>query len=153
MFNRFKEKLSGFKEALSSKIAEKVSAAGLKAEPKSGEDELKAHEARAIETSAEKSPDKSPITSPVKSPDKKSKQKAESLRSGSSVTQVLPSEKGEANKPKNRFSFLEKAKSLVFEQEIILEEKDLDDPLWASGDGTAGERCGPSGGRRDRQSR
>ncbi len=130
MFNRFKEKLSGFKEALSSKIAEKVSAAGLKAEPKSGEDELKAHEARAIETSAEKSPDKSPVTSPVKSPDKKSKQKAESLRSGSSVTQVLPSEKGEATKPKSRFSFLEKAKSLVFEQEIILEEKDLDEPMW-----------------------
>ncbi len=42
----------------------------------------------------------------------------------------MPSEKGEANKPKSRFSFLEKAKSLVFEQEIILEEKDLDEPMW-----------------------
>ncbi len=34
-------------------------------------------------------------------------------------------------KPKNRFSILDKAKSLVFEQEIILDEKDLTDPLWA----------------------
>ena len=43
-----------------------------------------------------------------------------------------PSKKGEANnKPKSRFSFLEKAKSLVFEQEVILEEKDLDEPMWA----------------------
>ena len=126
MFNRFKEKLSGFKEALSSKIAEKVSASGLKAEPKSGEDELKAREVRAEETSLDKSPDKSP----VKSADKESKQKAESLRSESSATQALPPEKGEANKPKSKFSFLEKAKSLVFEQEIILEEKDLDEPMW-----------------------
>ncbi len=126
MFNRFKEKLSGFKEALSSKIAEKVSASGLKAEPKSGEDELKAREVRAEETSLDKSPDKSP----VQSADKKSKQKAESLRSESSATQALPPEKGEASKPKSKFSFLEKAKSLVFEQEIILEEKDLDEPMW-----------------------
>jgi len=126
LFNRFKEKLSGFKEALSSKIAEKVSASGLKAEPKSGEDELKAHEVRAEETSLDKSPDKFP----VKSADKKSKQKAESLRSESSATQALPSEKGEPSKPKSKFSFLEKAKSLVFEQEIILEEKDLDEPMW-----------------------
>ena len=126
MFNRFKEKLSGFKEALSSKIAEKVSASGLKAEPKSDEDELKDREVRALETSA----DKSPVKSTVKSTDKKSKQMAESIRSESSATQALPSEKGEANKPKSRFSFLEKAKSLVFEQEIILEEKDLDEPMW-----------------------
>ncbi len=126
MFNRFKEKLSGFKEALSSKIAEKVSASGLKAEPKSGEDEQKASEVKAAETSA----DKSPVKSTVKSTDKKSKQKTESIRSESSTTQALPPEKGEANKPKSRFSFLEKAKSLVFEQEIILEEKDLDEPMW-----------------------
>ena len=126
MFNRFKEKLSGFKEALSSKIAEKVSASGLKADPKSDEDELKAREVRAEETSLDKSPDKSP----VKSTDKKSKQKAESLRSESSATRALPPEKGEPSKPKSKFSFLEKAKSLVFEQEIILEEKDLDEPMW-----------------------
>ncbi len=68
MFNRFKEKLSGFKEALSSKIAEKVSASGLKAEPKSEADEQKAGEVKAAETSTDKSP--------VKSIDKKSKQKS-----------------------------------------------------------------------------
>ena len=74
MFNRFKEKLSGFKEALSAKIAEKVSASGLKAEPKSGEDGLKAGEVEAAETST----DKSPVKSTDKSADKKSKQKTES---------------------------------------------------------------------------
>ena len=36
-----------------------------------------------------------------------------------------------AAKPKSRFSFFEKAKSLVFEQEVILDEKDLDEPMWA----------------------
>ena len=35
------------------------------------------------------------------------------------------------SKPKGRFSFLEKAKAMVFEQEIILDEKDLEEPLWA----------------------
>ena len=40
-------------------------------------------------------------------------------------------EKIKDTKPKNRFSFLEKAKSLVFEQEVILEEKDLEDSMWA----------------------
>ncbi|HEX7445370.1 MAG TPA: signal recognition particle-docking protein FtsY [Methanothrix sp.] len=127
MFNRFKEKLSGFKEALSAKIAEKVTTASdAKAEPKSGEDGLKAGEVEAAETST----DKSPVKSPVKSEDKKSKQKTEPLSSESSMARALPSEKGEANKSKSRFSFLEKAKSLVFEQEIILEEKDLDEPMW-----------------------
>ena len=77
MFNRFKEKLSGFKEALSAKIAEKVSTSGLKAEPKSEEDELKASEVEAVETSAD-SADKSPVKSTDKSADKKSKQKTES---------------------------------------------------------------------------
>ncbi|HNX09943.1 MAG TPA: signal recognition particle-docking protein FtsY, partial [Methanothrix sp.] len=42
------------------------------------------------------------------------------------------SDRAEVNsKPKSRFSFLEKAKSLIFEQEVILEEKDLEEPMWA----------------------
>ena len=122
MFNRFKEKLSGFKEALSTKIAEKVSASaasGAEAEPEPGENELKASEVKTAEVSA----------------DKKAPQKAKFCISIRASGADLPSKhrlprKARPTKPKSRFSFLEKAKSLVFEQEIILEEKDLDEPMW-----------------------
>ena len=83
MFSRFKEKLSGFKEALASKLQEKVA---LNEEQKKDEAE-----------------------------------KVQAPNSSNNIT----------TKPKNRFSVLEKAKSLVFEQEIILDEKDLNDPMWA----------------------
>jgi fused signal recognition particle receptor len=120
LFNRFKEKLSGFKESLSTKIAEKVSAStasDAKAELESEENELTAPEVKTAEAS----------------PDKKAPQKAGSASasaSHASASQASPAEKGEVSKPKSKFSFLEKAKSLVFEQEIILEEKDLDEPMW-----------------------
>jgi fused signal recognition particle receptor len=115
LFNRFKEKLSGFKEALSTKIAEKVSASGAEAEPEPEENELKASEVETAEVPA----------------DKKTLQKASfASASDASASHASPAEKGEANKPKSKFSFLQKAKSLVFEQEIILEEKDLDEPMW-----------------------
>lgn len=87
MFSRFKERLAGFKEALASKIQEKVSS----------------------------------------SADKGMRQEA----SGPSAQPQQPVEPRGAEPPRNRFSFLEKAKSLVFEQEVILEEKDLDEPLFA----------------------
>lgn len=53
--------------------------------------------------------------------------------SGSAKGEPLakPSDNGEAKNKKGRFSFLQKAKTLVFEQEIILEEKDLEEPMWA----------------------
>ncbi len=44
---------------------------------------------------------------------------------------MYPEKAAGDNKPKSRFSFLEKAKSLIFEQEVILEEKDLEEPMWA----------------------
>ncbi len=128
MFSRFKEKLSGFKEALSSKIAEKVSQAEKIAGTVNGrpdtamsEDENEVHglraEARAVSSPAEKD--------------------TEVRRSSESPQSTLPAgssaqEKADAdNKAKGRFSFLEKAKSLIFEQEVILEEKDLEEPMWA----------------------
>jgi fused signal recognition particle receptor len=95
LFSRFKEKLSGFKEALSSKLQEKV---GLNAEPKSAS-------ARTAE----------------------GQKKPESIQETGSRDSSINS----SAKPKNRISVLEKAKSLVFEQEIILDEKDLNDPMWA----------------------
>ena len=128
MFSRFKEKLSGFKEALSSKIAEKVSQAEKAtgtingrpdtavAEDENGAQGLRA-EAKAVSPPAEKG--------------------SEVKRSSGSSQPTLPTgplaqEKADANnKAKGRFSFLEKAKSLIFEQEVILEEKDLEEPMWA----------------------
>jgi fused signal recognition particle receptor len=112
LFNRFKEKLSGFKDALTSKIQEKVSQAeeitGIKLDQKP---ELKGHDASKNAASS----------------DQAVKQKLPSLNDA----KADPIKKNESTKPKNRFSFLEKAKSLVFEQEVILEEKDLEGPMWA----------------------
>lgn len=67
--------------------------------------------------------------------------------SGSATKEPLakPLDNGETKNKKGRFSFLQKAKTLVFEQEIILEEKDLEEPMGI-GDGPHGERCRPSGG-------
>jgi fused signal recognition particle receptor len=119
LFNRFKEKLSGFKEALSTKIQEKVGKAEGLTEPeeveKSGERALHAAPA-ATKASAVSGAD----------------QIADRMNdAGDSVTEVSGSATAQPVKPKNRFSFMEKAKSLVFEQEVILEEKDLEEPMWA----------------------
>jgi len=120
LFSRFKEKLSGFKEALSSKIAEKVSLAEKvsgKKDEKPGDKEI-GSQAKAIASPADRNAaqEKSSATSP----------------SLSRASPVNPPKNGEANnKSKSRFSFLEKAKSLIFEQEVILEEKDLEEPMWA----------------------
>ena len=78
MFSRFKEKLSGFKEALSTKIAEKVSQAEKIAEKVNGrpdqlsaEDEKEAKslpsEAKAISSPAERSTEdnRAPASSPI----------------------------------------------------------------------------------------
>jgi fused signal recognition particle receptor len=121
LFSRFKEKLSGFKEALSSKIAEKVSLAEKiagKKEDKPGDKDIIGNQAKAL-PAAEKN-----------AAQEKSGSGA-NLSSASPAKAPLFPEKAEANKPKSRFSFLEKAKSLIFEQEIILEEKDLVEPMWA----------------------
>ena len=120
MFSRFKEKLSGFKEALSSKIAEKVSLAEKIAGKKDdGEKEIDSQAKALPAADANAAFEKSPASSAT-------------LSSASPAKPSQIPEKAEANnKPKSRFSFLEKAKSLIFEQEVILEEKDLVEPMWA----------------------
>ena len=130
MFNRFKEKLSGFKEALSSKIAEKVSLAEkitgkMNGKPGSESDEAAQQaDVKAIGTQSEKGAGSGQKLS--------SSSTSSSSAPTSSVRPLSAPEKSEANsKPKSRFSFLEKAKSLIFEQEVILEEKDLEEPMWA----------------------
>jgi fused signal recognition particle receptor len=122
LFSRFKEKLSGFKEALSTKIAEKVSSAEKIAGKNNRKPEVKGigngSQAKAIAPSAERNsaPEKpSWSTAPL-----------------SDASPASPPKNGQANNnAKSRFSFLEKAKSLIFEQEVILEEKDLEEPMWA----------------------
>ncbi len=126
MFNRFKEKLSGFKEALSAKIAEKVSASGANTEPHP--EEIEAGERPALEAPAGGRKDSSKES---KKESQKGSQKAASSISAPGLPPTQASGDLEANNKKSRFSFLQKAKSLVFEQEIILEEKDLEEPMWA----------------------
>ena len=112
MFSRFKEKLSGFKEALSTKIQEKVS---------------RAEEITGIKLDQKHQPEGQDAGKIIASTDQLNGQKPASI----DHSNAGHLEKIKDTKPKNRFSFLEKAKSLVFEQEVILEEKDLEDSMWA----------------------
>ncbi len=120
MFNRFKEKLSGFKEALSSKLQEKVTL-------KEGQTELDADRAQA-EAKAKAAP--SSLKSAIQT-EQVNEQKSSSIANTEANAVRNNNSQDNSAKPKNRFSILDKAKSLVFEQEIILDEKDLTDPLWA----------------------
>lgn len=120
MFNRFKEKLSGFKEALSSKLQEKIVRKDEQAE------------LEADKTQAEAVVTASTATSKTEGQAKPVREKKSGTANNARPNPVLNT--GFSNnsaKPKNRFSIFDKAKSLVFEQEIILDEKDLTDPLWA----------------------
>jgi len=101
LFNRFKERLKGFKEAVSTKIQEKGEAEAKKAEAKAAE------KARAEEK----------ISAPEKGP-AAATQEAEA--------KVAPEDNG----AKTKQSFRSRARSLIFEQEVVLDEKDLTDPLW-----------------------
>jgi len=102
LFNRFKERLKGFKEAVSTKIQEK------------GEAEAKAAEKTKAEEMA-KIEEKRPA----------------SEKGGASVAKEGEAEPAsEKNASKTKQSFTTRAKSLIFEQEVVLDEKDLADPLW-----------------------
>ncbi|OPY52188.1 MAG: Signal recognition particle 54 kDa protein [Methanosaeta sp. PtaU1.Bin112] len=129
MFSRFKEKLSGFKEALSSKIAEKVSQAeklaGKKDNGKTGDSNIEIEsQARALsgagKNAAQAAPEKSSASS-----------SAFAGKATAKAAVAQPEKAAGESKIKSRFSFFEKAKSLIFEQEVILEEKDLEEPMWA----------------------
>ncbi len=129
MFNRFKEKLSGFKEALSSKIAEKVSLAEKltgKADAKASDDE-KAASSEQLQSSLASDRTGSDANGSFERAAKSGIGVGSLQNSSAANTLNAPNN----SKPRSRFSFLEKAKSLVFEQEVILEEKDLQEPMWA----------------------
>jgi fused signal recognition particle receptor len=119
LFNRFKEKLSGFKEALSSKLQEKAAR-------KEEQAEL---EADNIKAEASK-PTKAAVAAEKQAKRSGEQKSTPATHAGANAVSNNNSANNSA-KPKNRFSILDKAKSIVFEQEIILDEKDLTDPLWA----------------------
>ncbi len=106
MFNKFKEKLAGFKESLASKIQEKTK-----------KEQTEAAETAKAEIPAQAEPSVKPV-------EHVEKQAAVQAPKGSGAPK-------EPAKPNKGFSLFEKAKSLVFEQEVILDEKDLDEPMWA----------------------
>ena len=130
MFNRFKEKLAGFKDSLSSKIQEKVNKAEEKLTTARNNKEPDALAAAALPEEAEAAPE---LPASAKSTKPEPSTQAPSGRATAQEALKAKAREPEKNaaKPKGRFSFLEKAKSLVFEQEVILEEKDLEEPLWA----------------------
>ena len=132
MFNRFKEKLAGFKESLSAKIQEKVSKAEEK--PNVAGDLQELEPAAPSTESVEALPAASDKTaSSLSEPESANRISREHEKDAAKAPKAKESEKNAAAaaKPKGRFSFLEKAKSLVFEQEVFLEEKDLEEPMWA----------------------
>lgn len=104
LFNKLKEKLSGFKESITNRILEKAAGSipiiGNRSEPAAAQKEIRPASAEL----------------PVKTPSEN--------RSGiAGATQV------EAVQP-TRISIVDKARSLIFEREVILDEKDLEEPLW-----------------------
>lgn len=115
MFNKFKEKLAGFKESLASKIQEKTK-----------KEEAEAEDTAKLEAPAQAEPSVKPAEKPASQVEKKPA--AQAINAKETRTEEAPNEPA---KPKKGFSLFQKAKSLVFEQEVILDEKDLDEPMWA----------------------
>jgi len=112
LFSRFKEKLSGFKAAPSTKIAEKASPG------------------RNNEQAAENN--QAGITGAGQEGLAEGSGRSESAGPASGAADGMKAKNSaQPNNSKGRISFLDKAKSLVFEQEVVLEEKDLEEPLWA----------------------
>jgi fused signal recognition particle receptor len=115
LFNRFKERLSGFKESLSSKLQEKAK----KEQATVGEAASK--EAMAEEAAADASAMVGQVTEEAKPEENKNKGR---------VQETNATKAKEMPRSKKGFSLLDKAKSLVFEQEVILDEGDLNEPMW-----------------------
>jgi fused signal recognition particle receptor len=106
VFNRFKEKLNGFRDAVTNKIKEKS----------------KAEETAIADQSANDS-------SVIESIDSNVEVSSPSSAGGAGAETAPALKKAEASKG-NRFSFANRAKSLIFEQEVVLDDKDLEEPLW-----------------------
>lgn len=148
MFNKLKSKLSGFKEKLGSKIDEKA----VEVEPEEvvessdmsePSESVEAEELLAEPEIAEEVPsDISEVPSEtlvISPPEEKREEPAEQeprkksfWKRGESKEAEKPEpqkEKPVTEKPK-KAGFTQKAKALMFEREFILEEDDLEEPLW-----------------------
>lgn len=121
MFNKLKDKLSGFKESLSSKIREKAGGAENTALSNGGDPDGSFSSAEGGSAALQPESGSASYSSSAV---------AQSVSQKQIQMEDLPKEavKGPST---SRISFAEKAKSLIFEREIVLDEKDLSDPLWS----------------------
>jgi len=157
VFNKLKEKLSGFKKALSKTIDEKAVAIEpieeeapkavkevseeQEIEEEGLEEEIKAEAERRpkLLEKAEEKPLEPKVSSESISNSSKEGLK-EVLENASGVVKVEASEKAEPAealpekksffKKVSKVGFAKKAKALVFNREVYLESKDLEEPLW-----------------------
>jgi fused signal recognition particle receptor len=154
VFNKFKEKLGSFKKALSKTIDKKAVAVEPVAEPVPEEDfedfeeetepilEETDYETSLEEESPEIKPAEPVITKPVtvQTEDQKKEEYRKKIEARKLATQVKTEEVPEEKKPEEKKSFFkrvstkvglaQKAKALVFNREVYLDEKDLQEPLW-----------------------
>jgi fused signal recognition particle receptor len=105
VFNKLKEKLSGFTKSLSKQIDEKAVPV-----------ESTSNEAEEI-----------PFDS---SDESKKEQDVPSERSLKNDFYLNHEANSSIQEEQKKFGLVKKAKALVFERELILEEKDLEEPLW-----------------------
>ncbi|ETA66740.1 signal recognition particle-docking protein FtsY [Methanolobus tindarius DSM 2278] len=110
MFNKLKAKLSGFKDKIGSKIDEKAVAI------ESVEEIVE----EIVESDEE-------LESPVSISPSSQEVLEEKPEIPAEETRTDPKEESKTTK---KFGFAQKAKALVFEREFILEEDDLEEPLW-----------------------
>ncbi len=154
MFNKLKSKLSGFTEKLGSKIDEKAvevepeepdtevadesTEAGLQETVSevpvgSDADETASEELQqtSVTTVSEEEESEESAESKVENPPfwKRGFKKTEEPEISEEKEEFEAETEAEAEKPK-KTGFAQKAKALMFEREFILEEDDLEEPLW-----------------------
>ena len=151
VFNKFKEKLGSFKKALSRTIDDKAVAIEPIVEPapeaeEGFEEEIEpGREKKAFETFLdEENPEVEPVeikptmTSPetVGAEDRKKAEYKKKLEERKKAAQSkpeeekVPEEKKSFFKKVSKIGFAQKAKALVFNREVYLDNKDLEEPLW-----------------------
>jgi fused signal recognition particle receptor len=154
VFNKFKEKLGSFKKALSKTIEKKAVAIEYEAEhaPENedvseGELEPVLKETDFVTSLREESPEIEHIESVTTTPitvDKEDKKKVEYQKRANERKKAAkidtenekvygdkkPEEKKSFFKKVSNVGFAQKAKALVFNREVYLDIKDLEEPLW-----------------------
>jgi fused signal recognition particle receptor len=143
VFNKFKEKLGSFKKALSKTIDRK--AVAVEPEPEEIlEDEIEPFldETDFEASPEEESPDIKPVepakTKPVtveteydkKAEYRKRVEERKKVAESKTEEKKEPEEKKSFFKKVSKIGFAQKAKALVFNREVYLDSKDLEEPLW-----------------------